>query len=196
MYYISQEVLKFETLWFCLFQSSSTLLSVYVASMKTKLEELIIKDMTDMTDTDKDTDKLENVNEFLKKLLKVHIETDNTKQLDDNSDKVERNLNTMDNRPRGSNDLDTSQNMNIGDTNPQNKDRDQNVTNTDKVQGMRKDNIDKTDVVNESRCQLRETMAWAECGHQVNCPSTCQGKGDCTFPYCNSRRNCACREGK
>ncbi|XP_045182373.1 uncharacterized protein LOC123541072 [Mercenaria mercenaria] len=46
---------------------------------------------------------------------------------------------------------------------------------------------------NGTICHLRQTMAWAECGRRVNCPSSCQGQEDCTFPYCTLEGTCSCR---
>ncbi|XP_053383215.1 uncharacterized protein LOC123541468 [Mercenaria mercenaria] len=55
------------------------------------------------------------------------------------------------------------------------------------------DTDDIEEVLNkDTKCHLRQTMAWAECGRRVNCPSSCQGLEDCTFPYCTSKGTCAC----
>lgn len=59
--------------------------------------------------------------------------------------------------------------------------------------GIKYPDVDKANV---TKCHLRQTMAWDECGRQVNCPSSCTQHDDCTFPYCDLLGVCECRNGK
>ncbi|KAL4218188.1 hypothetical protein ACF0H5_022924 [Mactra antiquata] len=63
--------------------------------------------------------------------------------------------------------------------------------NVDKI--LEDSEIDLADIKkNDTTCHLRQTMAWRECLH-IDCPVTCQGSEDCTFPYCNIDGQCTCR---
>ncbi|XP_052249298.1 uncharacterized protein LOC127857047 isoform X3 [Dreissena polymorpha] len=45
-------------------------------------------------------------------------------------------------------------------------------------------------------CHLRQSMAYGECGHVAHCPVTCSSETDCTFPYCDSKGQCQCRQAE